>query len=128
VSWSWSYTNRWSVSECMLASWPPIDVHLKIWRENVRRLLLKVTFPLTLGLVPPDHLLMDRSPNIGPLISRWEFNEFKNCWNKSFRTSKILRLLYQQFSNLLISQREMSGPRLGALANNRCLEGTYSSR
>jgi hypothetical protein len=35
---------------------------------------------------------------------------------KSFRTSKILTLLYQQFSNLLISQRDMSGPNLGALS------------
>ncbi len=67
----------------------------------------------------PDHLLLDRSPNIGPLISRWELDKFKNCWNKSFRTSKILTLLYQQFPNLVISQRDLSGPRLGALPNNR---------
>ncbi len=70
----------------------------------------------------PDHVLLDRSPNIGPLISRWEI-KFKNCWNKSFRTSKILTLLYQQFSNLLISQWDMSGPRLGALSNNRWSRG-----
>ncbi len=70
-------------------------------------------------IVPPDHLLLDRSSNIGPLISCWELHKFKNSWNKSFRTSKILTLLYQQFSNLLISQRDMSGPRLGALSNNR---------
>jgi hypothetical protein len=69
--------------------------------------------------VPPDHLLLDRSPNIGPLMSRWELDKFKNCWNKSFRSSRILTLLYQQFSNLLISQRNMSGPWLGALSNNR---------
>jgi hypothetical protein len=74
--------------------------------------------------VPPDHLLLDRSPNIGLLISRWKLDKFKNCRNKSFRTSKILTLLYQQFSNLLISQRDMSGPRLEALSNNRCLGGT----
>ncbi len=67
-----------------------------------------------LSNLPHDHLLLDSVPNIGPLISRWELNKFKNCWNKSFRTSKILTLLYQQFSNLLISQRDMSGPRLGA--------------
>jgi hypothetical protein len=59
------------------------------------------------------------SPNIGPLISRWELHKFKNCWNKNFRTSKILTLLYQQFLNLLIYQHDMSGPRLGALSNNR---------
>ncbi len=67
---------------------------------------------------PPDHLLFDRSSNIGPLISCWELDKFKNCWNKSFRASKILTLLYQHFSNLLISQLDMSGPRLGALSNN----------
>ncbi len=72
----------------------------------------------------PDHLLLDRSPNIGPLISRWELGKFKNRWNKSFRTTKILTLLYQQFSNLIISQRDMSGPRLGALSNDRCSGGT----
>ncbi len=72
-----------------------------------------------LFIVPPDHLLLDRSPNIGPLISRWELDKFKNCWNKTFRTSKILTILYQIFSNLLIAQRDMSGPRLGALSNNR---------
>jgi hypothetical protein len=35
------------------------------------------------------------------------------------RTSKILTLLYEQFSNLLIFERDMSGPRLGPLSNNR---------
>jgi hypothetical protein len=67
----------------------------------------------------PDQLFLDRSPNIGPLISRWELDKFKNCLNKSFRTFKILTLLYQQSSNLLIPQRDLSGPRLGALSNNR---------
>jgi hypothetical protein len=51
--------------------------------------------------IPPNHLLSDRSPNIGPLKSLWELDKFKNCWNKSFRTSKILTLLNQQFSNFL---------------------------
>jgi hypothetical protein len=37
---------------------------------------------------------------------------------RNFRTTIILTLLNQQFSNLLISQRDMSGPRLGALPNN----------
>jgi hypothetical protein len=26
-----------------------------------------------------DHLFLDRSPNIGPLISRGELDKFKNC-------------------------------------------------
>jgi hypothetical protein len=71
------------------------------------------------AIIPHDHLLLDSVPNIGPLISRWEFGKLKNCWNNSFRAFKILTLLYQQFSNLLISQRDVSGPRLGALTNNR---------
>ncbi len=81
---------------------------------NVRSHVLSCLF-----LYTPDHLLLDRSPNIEPLISRWELDKFKNCWNTSFRTSKIQTLLYQEFLNLLISQRDMSGPRLGALSNNR---------
>jgi hypothetical protein len=49
----------------------------------------------------PNHLILDRCPYIGPLISRWELDKFKNCWNKSFRTSKIMTLLYQKFLNLV---------------------------
>ncbi len=70
------------------------------------------------AMLPSDHRLLDRSPNIGSLISRWELDKFKNCWNKSFRTSKILTPLDHQYSNLLIFQRDMSGPRLGALSKN----------
>jgi homogentisate 1,2-dioxygenase len=51
----------------------------------------------------PDHLFLDRSPYIGPLISRLILDKFKDCCNKSFRTCKILSLSYQQFSNLVIS-------------------------
>jgi hypothetical protein len=69
-------------------------------------------------------LLLDRSPNIGPFISRWELDKFENCWNKRFRTFKIQTLLYHQFPNLIISQRDMSGPRSGALSNNRWSGGT----
>jgi hypothetical protein len=69
--------------------------------------------------VIPDHLLLDNAPNIGPLVSRWELDKLRNCWNRSFRTSKILTLSYLQFSNLIISQRDMSGLKLGALSNNR---------
>jgi hypothetical protein len=92
------------VNKIGTASWPLGNAH--VW---IRVVLFKSLLP--------DHLLLDRSPNIGPLISRWELDKFKNCWNKSFSTSKILILLHQQFSNLLISQRDMSGPRLRALSN-----------
>jgi hypothetical protein len=61
--------------------------------------------------VPPDHRLLDSGPNLGPLISRWEINKFENCWYNFVRISGVLKLLFQQFSNLLISQRDMSGPR-----------------
>ncbi len=29
--------------------------------------------------IPPVHLLLDRYPNIGALISRWELDKFKKC-------------------------------------------------
>ncbi len=29
--------------------------------------------------LPLDHLFLDSAPNLGPLISRWEINEFENC-------------------------------------------------
>ncbi len=74
---------------------------------------------------PPYHLLLDRTPNIGPLISCWELDKFRKCWNKSFRTYIILTLLYHQFPNLLVSQQDMSGPRLGAVSNNRWSGGIY---
>jgi hypothetical protein len=94
--------------------WSKLD-HLMLYQPTCQPILELLR---TLEL-PPDHLLLDSAPNIGPLISRWELDIFKNCWNKSFRTFEILTLLYQRFSNLLISQRDMSGPRLGALSNNR---------
>jgi hypothetical protein len=67
----------------------------------------------------PNHLLLDRSPNIEPLISCLEVDKIKKLLKKSSRAYKILTILYQKFSNLSISQRDMSGPRLGALFNNR---------
>ncbi len=29
------------------------------------------------GRLPPDHLLLDSAPNLGPLTSRWEINKFE---------------------------------------------------
>ncbi len=85
------------------------------WDLVLRRDYIPITYFWTVPLIL-DHY--------SPLISCWELDKFKNCWKKSFRTSKILTLLYQQFSNLLISQRDMSGPRLGTLSNNRWSGGT----
>jgi hypothetical protein len=75
--------------------------------------------------VPPDHLLLDSAPNLRPLISRWEINKFKHFWYKSVRILEALKLLFQQFLNLSSSQRDMSGPRLGALSNNKWSGGSY---
>ncbi len=58
----------------------------------------------------PNHLLLDSAPNLGPLISRWEINKFKNCRYKSARILEVLKLLFQQFLNLSSSQRDRSGP------------------
>ncbi len=33
----------------------------------------------SLEQIPPDHLLLDSVPNLGPLISRWEINKFEIC-------------------------------------------------
>jgi hypothetical protein len=70
-------------------------------------------------MLHPDHLFLDSAPNIGPLISRWEINKFENCRYKSVGILEVLKLLFQQFLNLSSSQRDMSGPILGDLSNNR---------
>jgi hypothetical protein len=41
--------------------------------------------------LPPDHLLLDSAPNLGPLISRWEINKFENCLYKSVRILEVLK-------------------------------------
>jgi hypothetical protein len=70
------------------------------FNENGKTMTCSTTYSQQLNQeVPLDHLFLDRTPNIEPLISCWEVDKFKNCGNKSFRTSKILMLLYQQFSN-----------------------------
>ncbi len=69
--------------------------------------------------ISPDHLLLDSAPNLGPLIFRWKINKFENCWYESVRILEVLKLLFQQFLKLSSSQRDMSGPILGALSKNR---------
>jgi hypothetical protein len=60
---------------------------------------LKFTWGLKLRalVVPPNHLLMDSAPNLGPLIFRWEINKFEDCWYESVRILEVLKLLFQQF-------------------------------
>jgi hypothetical protein len=64
-------------------------------------------------------LLLNSAPNLGPLLSHWEINKYENCWYKSVRILQVLKLLFQQCFNLSSSQRDMSGPILGDLSNNR---------
>ncbi len=90
---------------------------LNKWKSHCTSMFFSVTTHK--WEVHPNHLLLDSAPKIGPLIFRWELDKFKNCWNKSFITSRIMTLLYQQFLNLLVFQWDMSGPRLGELSNNR---------
>jgi hypothetical protein len=47
--------------------------------------------------VPSDRQFLDSAFDIGPLKSRWELEKFKNCWNKSFRTSKIWHFCISNF-------------------------------
>jgi hypothetical protein len=49
--------------------------------------------------------MLNSAPNLGLLMSRWEINKFENCWYRSVRILEILKLLFQQFSNLSSSQR-----------------------
>jgi hypothetical protein len=71
---------------------------------------------------PHDHLLLDSAPNSGPLISCW------NLTNSKVAETKVLEPLKSGHfcvSNLsLITQRDMSGPRLGTLSINRWSGGT----
>ncbi len=71
--------------------------------------------PITLYWTVP--LTLDHS-------SRWVINKLENCWYKSVRVLEVPKLLFQQFLNLSSTQRDMGGPILGALSNNRWSGGT----
>ncbi len=75
-----------------------------------------------ISILAPDHLSLDRAPNLGPLISCWEINKFKNLSYKRVWILEVLKLLFQQFLNSSSSQWDTSGPILEALSNNRWLE------
>jgi hypothetical protein len=94
------------------------ETRYTLWKEGVAMNVL----------VPPDHLLLDSAPNLGPLISSWEVNKFENCWYRSVRILEVLKRLFQQFLNLSSSQRYMSGPILRDLYNNRWSGVDYANR
>jgi hypothetical protein len=58
---------------CCRCCWPKYFV---VWYPFF--ILLFSTYIQELYRVPPDHLLLDSSPNLGPLITRWEINKFTN--------------------------------------------------
>ncbi len=99
----------------------------KIFNDSTRRDDLKpwYSFPQRntswFRRLPPDHLIMDSAHNLGPLISRWVINKLENCRYKSVRILEVLKLLFQHFLNMSSSQRDMIGPILGDLSNNRWL-------
>jgi hypothetical protein len=68
--------------------------------------------------VPPDHLLLDSAPNLGPLIFRWEIDKFENFRHKcqDFRGSKAF-----VSANFWICQvpNEIRVVHIGDLSNKR---------
>jgi hypothetical protein len=51
---------------------PQQVLHKFVWERIQHSHLRAQTIPL-------DHLLLERYPNIGPFISRWKLDIFKNC-------------------------------------------------
>jgi hypothetical protein len=92
----------------------------RLWVNSIRWLSSNIgVVPSQSDLVPPDHLLLDSSPNLRPLISCWEINKFENWWYKSVRNLEVLKLLFPQFLKFSSFQRDMSGPKLEDMSKNR---------
>ncbi len=51
-----------------------VDAHVGLVGLRIEKPIWK-----KLRMLPHGHLLLDNAPNIGPLISPWELDEFKNC-------------------------------------------------
>ncbi len=63
-------------------------------------------------------LILDHSYLVGKFI------KFENCCYKSVRILEVLKLLFRQFLNVSSSQRDISGPIIGDLSNDRWSGGT----
>ncbi len=70
---------------------------LLFWFKKKIKLLELECGPWITGFIYPDHVLLDSAANIGPLISCWELDKFKNCWNKSFRPLKSWHFCMSNF-------------------------------
>ncbi len=75
--------------------------------------------------VPPDHLLLDSFPNLGPLVSRWEINKFKKLPIQKCHDFRRSKAFVPAIFNLSCSQGDVSGPILGDLSSNRWLGRIY---
>jgi hypothetical protein len=64
-----------NASAVVVLDFAPVDLQVVRLASSWKRVN---TFRL-LKVLHPDHLVLDRSPNIGPLISRWELDKFNNC-------------------------------------------------
>jgi hypothetical protein len=47
--------------------------------------------------LPPDHLLLDIAPNLGPLISRWEINQVRKLLIQKCQDFRGSKAFVQQF-------------------------------
>jgi hypothetical protein len=45
--------------------------------ECLKQRRVRVTITIYFKNLPPDHLLLDSAPNLGPLISRWDIKSSK---------------------------------------------------
>ncbi len=117
----WNSRKLWTVScKLLRVKYVQTNKQNRICKSND---FLQLSFSSSSCTTPSDDtpylLLLDRAPNLGLLISCWEINKVENCWYKSVRILEVPKLLFQQFLNLSSSQRDMSGPILGDLSNNR---------
>jgi hypothetical protein len=77
---SWRFTGLVDTKENVITN--PLTVFwfpfISIFNSKVKQ-IEPYCWSKAITIVPPDHLLLDSAPNIGPLISRWELDKFKNC-------------------------------------------------
>ncbi len=104
----WSCFNCSRYPQCGVVACILCSCRLRLTRKAIQRIFtaneqFSKSCSRKVPSVPPDHLLLDSAPNLGPLVSCWELDKFKmKCWNKTVRAFKFLTLMYQQFSNLFI--------------------------
>ncbi len=107
--------SRWDIGEVENDWWESfrdLNVHEVLVQPLCPTMLLKVLryHPITYYWTVP--LILDHSFLVGKLTS-------SKIADTKVKILEVLKLLFQQFLNLSISQRDMSGPILEDLSNNR---------